>query len=872
MFTKRYVSLVMALVLTILSAPNAFAQANGPYAIDWWAIVSSGGPRSGGDYKLNGAVGQPQTDSFSSGDYSLISGFWGYAGAAPPTDPIDLVANRLEVTQAIQDLNNSVRLVAGKRTFVRFHVSANKGAYPSFARLQVQSDGKPPIWISPINPSAGHINVRHQPARAFLNDAFLFELPTNYVVGSVTLTAEVNPETPWRSRSPQESNLANNSVSTAVLFESVPEVNLVVYGVGYAQPQILPAQLHYDHLTSWLRRAFPIRTLRVQERTLFQGHILSNCRSINALLERVRLQDVVQNRLPANTRSYGMVDDRGTLLSTSCASGIPSGVASGATGRPGAAYNSSWDTDDSYGDFLGGHELGHAFGRFHAEFCGAGGGRPFPHPQGRISPSLTGNNAIYGFDIDNRTIYGPDWKDVMSYCTHNWVSDFTYEGLLDFFQQGAPLNAAARRSLDQTDRLLVVGTIDTATNQAELQPMFVLPDAGDIKERVSGDYTIVLRGADGAELARYPFTPIEIHERPAQPTGTEGSHADTGLLISELVPYIAGTVRVDIEGPGGLLTGVTAGPATPTIRITAPNGGEQVGGETVTVAWEASDPDGDPLTFNVQYSPDGGARWEMVALNVTATTIELDTANIVGGATALFRVWASDSIHTASDQSDNVFNVPNHLPEVTILRPADNTMIALGQTLALAGSAYDVDTGTMSGDQVKWYSNLDGELGQGDQISIVNLRVGVHTITVEANDGVGGVATDTVQVTVVADPTQLPAVPNALAAGPTAVTLIPATGVVSATISVDNANSLAVINWSAVSSAPWLVVETGSGQTPGQLIIRLPDPASILNNRSATVTLTSPEAPGSSVVIQVSVLGEQGNGLPHKQFLPLIER
>lgn len=46
-----------------------------------------------------------------------------WAGAGPPPGP-DLHVDALEVTQAIQDLNNSVQLVAGKRTYVRMHVAA----------------------------------------------------------------------------------------------------------------------------------------------------------------------------------------------------------------------------------------------------------------------------------------------------------------------------------------------------------------------------------------------------------------------------------------------------------------------------------------------------------------------------------------------------------------------------------------------------------------------------------------------------------------------------------------------------------------------------------------------------------------------------
>src|SRR5262249_41538616 len=159
----------------------------------------------------------------------------------------------------------------------------------------------------------------------------------------------------------------------------------------------------------------------------------------------------------------------------------------------------------SYGDWYGGHELGHSYGRLHAEFCGAQGGAPFPYAEGRISPSLTGDNAIYGFDIVSRDIYGPDWKDMMTYCPFQWISDFTYEGLVDSYRSGGAALKIAGGAV--TDRLLVVGPIDPTNMSVQLQPLFVVPNADELKERIPGPYDIVLRDAGGAELARYPFTP-----------------------------------------------------------------------------------------------------------------------------------------------------------------------------------------------------------------------------------------------------------------------------------------------------------------------------------------------------------------------------
>jgi hypothetical protein len=332
----------------------------------------------------------------------------------------------------------------------------------------------------------------------------------------------------------------------------------------------------------------------------------------------------------------------------------------------------------------------------------------------------------------------------MTYCDNQWLSDFTYEALMDTFKAGPVLTAADPRSVDQTDRLLVVGTIDPETNEVNLQPLFVIPNAGDVKPRQPGDYTILLRAADGSVRARYPFTPERYEGGP-----DDNPDRDVNLLaINELVPFVSGTAQVAIVGPQGVLASVQAGANPPSVTVLSPNGGEVFSGDEIAVSWTASDPDGDPLTFNVQYSPDNGATWGMVAQNLTGTSATLDATNFAAGNQGRVRVWVSDGINTASDQSDGTFVIPNRPPTVRILEPADGTTVFVGQTLNLEADAYDVDVGSLDGTQVQWTSSLDGVLGIGAQLSVSTLSVGTHQITVRADDGQGGVATASVSVTV----------------------------------------------------------------------------------------------------------------------------
>ena len=785
---------------------------------------------------------------------------------APPTTPsptltpvVDLVADALEVTQAVQDLNNSVRLVANKRTFVRFHVHSQDDTYPTLA-MMTADNGSSTTALYPINFIA---NVRPSPIRAAWSHAFLFELPTGYKDGTVTLTAELNPSiAPIWDRDPPEMDYSNNTVSTTVQFESVPPLDLVIYRVGaeYLGTNYAPPQSHVDMLVDYLKRAFPVSSVNVWQRYSFYGeaefkpdsHQLKrpNCFKVNRRLYRKRRYDRLHGAgIPSSARYYGMVYVYGGFM-RGCARSIPSHVSSGGTSIPASTY---WDNDGCMGDWYGAHELGHCYGRYHAP-CDVIGHPTYPYPGARISPEITGDEAIFGFDIGTKQVYGPLWRDLMSYCENLWISDYHYEKLMHFFRTHPTSASGERLTIDQTDRLLVTGSIDPALGEVDLDPLFIVPDAGDVEPRVPGDYAVVLRDSMGEELARYPFTPENMVDGAPPPDEPPDDECARLLFVSELVPYVGGAAAVEIEDAAGILARVAAGPSDPTVTILSPNGGESLTGDPIIVSWSAGDPDGDPLTFNVEYSRDDGLSWEMLAQDLTETSLELDAINVGSAAQGRFRVWVSDGIHTASDQSDGPFTVPNHDPTVEIREPSGPVTVAVGQTLTLRGSAYDIDTGSMAGEQLEWTSSLDGYLGTGDLLSVAGLSEGTHTVTLEADDGQGGTAQDQVQVTVVGDVTQLPAEPDRLLAGPSLLTFSPTEGLTMAQLAIDNQNPRSSIAWGAEASETWIQLGASSGVTPQQISASLDDTGLGPGLHAGNVTVTSPDTPGESVTVRVEAL------------------
>lgn len=173
----------------------------------------------------------------------------------------DLRVDRLEITQAIQNEENSVRLVSNKRTYVRVHVSSTSGNHYTMAVLRAQR-GSLTTTLLPITP---FIYVRSDPDRTIVNHAFLFELPDGFRSRNVSLEAEVNPILPGlhTRHDPLEVSYNNNRRSTNVSFEPVPELWVDVYRLRYEQGGIEyeASDFHVDKFISWLERAYPVSSV-----------------------------------------------------------------------------------------------------------------------------------------------------------------------------------------------------------------------------------------------------------------------------------------------------------------------------------------------------------------------------------------------------------------------------------------------------------------------------------------------------------------------------------------------------------------------------------------------------------------------------------
>lgn len=796
----------------------------------------------------------------------------------------DLRADALEVTQAIQDLTNSVDLVAGKRTYVRFHVRSLDAARNGVtATLTVRRRLLPTLpyttlgVLTPINPG-GTITVKTNPNRGLINDSFLFELPAAWrnLQGQLQLVARIDP-----ANAVNDPIVSNNQIQRTVFLLRGPSMRLRLYNVRYTVGQTThqASNFHLNALESWLRRAYPIRNLNVTRVSYtYPNAGLPNVDTLNQNMAMARLFSIIFAGLNPDTFYYGIVDDGGGFMRGK-ALGIPGSVSSGPTGAPSGSWG--WDTDGSYGDWYGGHEIAHSLGRSHAEFCGAGGGTSFPYPNGRISPALTGNTAIYGFDITSRAIYPPDWRDVMTYCNNQWVSDFTYEGMRQRFTSIGSFQLASAE-LQQGSFLLIGGRVELATGNGSLGEIQVLDGTGTNTTTPGEDgWALVLVKSAGAPTI-YPFTPakVEDDEDPVEPA-----------IFAEMVPWDPATTRIELRRGTTVVDQRAVSANAPTVNLTAPTSGLTQDG-SITIRWTASDADGDSLTYAVLFSNDNGATWRSVATDLTSNELTIDSATLPGGTQSKFRVIASDGVLSGQADSDPL-NIPTKAPVIVLNAPSDGAFFYPTQPVTFAATAYDLEDGELSfeeegsteprtaaGDAFSWVSDQDGPLGTGSTLTIDSLSTGEHTITLTVTDSEGKTSEETFTITIASAETPLDELLGGtqLAVAPDVIGAVatfgssPQSFTVSTSVLSDGTEPL---TWTATvpSDAPWVRVRVGStgpegptasGSTPDNLIVIVNPRGLPIGAHNTEVTVTSGNQT-RIITVNLLTLGEQ-------IYLPLVRR
>lgn len=423
-------------------------------------------------------------------------------------------------------VKESLTLVGGKPALLRVSVLANEAGLSTAVRVEASVDG----GVLGTQPLSGPATVPTTEDLGDLTKQFRVVLPAEWVTTGVQLAVKVDPDNAL-----PETDETNNTTTLSPTVSRGHVVHLT--GVPVIQNNLTGTVRDVEKT---LTDVWPVKGVEAKSRApyTFSGVLSGGATSAwSTLLNQLSQLQAADG---SSRNYYGFV--RVNYGSGVAGIGyIGRGVA---TGR-----------DDSLGTVA--HELGHNFGRPHAPCGGVAGADPnYPYAGARI--------GTWGWN--GQQLLSPSrYVDLMSYCSPEWVSDYTYERVQQFMsgkQAFAPDMMLPDVRLQ--DSALIAGRLLPSGEVAwsPVQRLHAAPTPP-----VDGDAVVLLTGRDGA-MTRVPVAFAQTAEG-------EERH------FVVVTPWVGELDRVALELGGARVGERWAGPSLPTPRVRA----ERLDEQTVRVQW-----------------------------------------------------------------------------------------------------------------------------------------------------------------------------------------------------------------------------------------------------------------------------------------------
>ena len=403
------------------------------------------------------------------------------------TTTLDLHIEKVELTQSTQTLDNSVPVVAGKDGLIRVFVLANQTNAVSPSVQITILNGTNTIY-GPITVPAPAAGVPTSLNESSLLASWNMVVPgtalTTPLGGTYTITATVNG-----GGAIPEADTTNNTKTVFPAATTVPIFKTTIFPVVLSTGKGDISEANKAQWVARLAKMYPVSSVDVTVGATFTPstpNVVSTLSTDNSdsswsyVLLDLQTKHLADAATASDRYYYGALHPY-TTASGSVIAGL--GYAPATAGdllpfpyRTAIGWDAKGYSDGGNFPEVFAHETGHNMGRNHSP-CPSGTNAPSgidpAYPYAGASIGVWGYDSVSGLLQDPATV-----KDIMAYCSPDWVSDYTYKGILNyrgvtggFLTVGSEVTPQPKPSTVAQECLLVRGIVH-GDGRVELLPSF----------------------------------------------------------------------------------------------------------------------------------------------------------------------------------------------------------------------------------------------------------------------------------------------------------------------------------------------------------------------------------------------------------------
>lgn len=403
---------------------------------------------------------------------------------------LDLRIDGMYLTQSVQTYAGAVPLVKGRDGYLRVFVTANQSNLAAPAvRVRFFSNG---VLAQTMTINAPGLTTPLAPDESSLSKSWNVAVPKALIQPNLSILADVDP-----GNSVSEANEGNNNFPSSGIPLAMDVRTTSTFSVRLV-PVLQSVNGRLGNVTAGNKDQFLTETMKMHPLAAYDADVRAQLVTAQPPLQSDNGNGswtAILSEVNAARTSDGSSRYYYGVVNTNYSSGV-AGI--GYVGGPAAL---GWDKLPS-GSSVAAHEWGHNWGRNHAPCGGPSGVDPnYPH--------ANGSTGVYGLDVGTATLEPPTNSDLMGYCNPEWISDYTYNGVLNYRAANPDVSTALTQAMQPC--LLVWGRIENG--QPVLEPAFAVVTRPSLPSR-GGDYTVDGRSADGRGMFSFSFTPAEVADDP----------------------------------------------------------------------------------------------------------------------------------------------------------------------------------------------------------------------------------------------------------------------------------------------------------------------------------------------------------------------